>query len=95
MCAILRIVAGSKRLVKGCSRGARALSCTAFVQAMDDATPKSEVGGTTGKIRVNGVDLYWERYGTGEHALLCIPGAVRISSEYSTLSAIIGILLCA
>ena len=32
--------------------------------------------GTTGKIKVNGVDLYYERYGTGDHVLLCIPGAL-------------------
>ena len=51
---------------------------------MDDATPKSEVGGTTGKIRVNGVDLYCERYGTGEHALLCIPGALgSVGTDFS------------
>ena len=35
-----------------------------------------DVKGTSGKVKVNGVELYFERYGNGSHALLCIPGAL-------------------
>ena len=31
---------------------------------------------TSGKLQVNGVDLYYERRGFGEHALLLMPGAL-------------------
>ena len=40
------------------------------------ASAASELEGTSGKIQVNGVDLYFERYGDGPHALLFIPGAL-------------------
>ena len=42
------------------------------VQAWTDI----EVEGTSSKINVNGVDLYYERYGNGQHPILCIPGAL-------------------
>ena len=38
--------------------------------------PHFEVKGTTGKLKVNGVELYFESYGDGPHPKLCIPGAV-------------------
>ena len=40
------------------------------------ATTDKEVDGSSGKIEVNGVELYFERYGNGPHAILCIPGAL-------------------
>ena len=40
------------------------------------ASGVSELGGTSGKIQVNGVDLYFERYGNGPHAVLFIPAAL-------------------
>ena len=40
------------------------------------ATTDMEVDGISGKIEVNGVELYFERYGNGPHAILCIPGAL-------------------
>ena len=32
--------------------------------------------GKSGTIHVNGVELYYERYGNGPHAILCMPGAL-------------------
>ena len=40
------------------------------------ASGASELEGTSGKMKVNGVDLYFERYGNGPHALMFIPGAL-------------------
>ena len=36
----------------------------------------SELEETSGKMKVNGVDLYFERHGSGPRALLLIPGAL-------------------
>ena len=35
-----------------------------------------EVEGTSGSVKVNGVELYYELYGNGPHPVLCIPGAL-------------------
>ena len=43
----------------------------------------SELEGTSGKIQVNGVDLYFERHGNGSHAVMFIPGALEsIQTSY-------------
>ena len=34
------------------------------------------VESTSGKVNVDGVELYFERYGNGSHPILCIPGAL-------------------
>ena len=35
-----------------------------------------KVKGSSGTVNVNGVELYYERYGNGPHAILCVPGAL-------------------
>ena len=35
-----------------------------------------KVKGTSGTVNVNGIELYYERYGNGPHAILCMPGAL-------------------
>ena len=49
-----------------------------------ETPPVDELGGASGKIKVNGVDLYYERSGTGGHALLCMPGALgSVQTDFS------------
>ena len=44
-------------------------------QAMSTSAPL-QTAEAAGKIEVNGVQLYYERRGTGPHALMCMPGAL-------------------
>ena len=46
------------------------------VSMSNDEPAEPNVKGTSGKVDVDGVELYFERYGNGSHALLCMPGAL-------------------
>ncbi|XP_019740765.1 valacyclovir hydrolase [Hippocampus comes] len=54
-------------------RGKRLFSLRRTSAAMQSYRCSSQ---TSGKQRVNGVDLYYERNGAGEHAVLLLPGAL-------------------
>ena len=85
MAKVVRVVAAFK---KSSSRLAvfhkRALSTASLLRTTGSYTISAGASGTSGKIKVNGVELYYERYGTGPHALLCIPGALgTVRTDFS------------
>ena len=74
LCFNARIFTGIRayKSLKALSTAAVSMNCNATTTAT--GARKSE--GTSGKIHANGVDLYFERYGSGPHAVLCMPGAL-------------------
>ena len=61
----------------GCSRQpARFLGTVSTRRSRHQSTSTSENMTETGKVDVNGVQLYYERRGAGPHPVLCIPGAL-------------------